>query len=177
MLCPSTFSSNHSLAATAGFGGGFGAHGGPSAGVSFALLGLWGGSGLLRWRLRGGGGRGALLLGWAVWRRGLDLGGGCCCRNNLLLEELLLHHLCSCGGACGDDLRRTCCGCCLRQGHCLRLSLDLHTQNQFSCQNQEVQYLVIIKELGLHENNINKTNVNKNVTKVLDDSDITGITF
>lgn len=151
MLCPGTSSSYDSLAATAGFGGGFGAHGSPSAGVSFALLGLWGGSGLLRWRLWGGGGRGALVLGWTVWRRGLDLRGGSCCRNNLLLEVLLLHHLC----ACGDDLRlcRTCCGCCLRQGHCLRLSLDLHTQNQLSCQNQELRYLVIITELGLHENN------------------------
>lgn len=128
MLCPGTFSSCDPLAATAGFGGGFGAHGGPSAGVSFALLGLGGGSGLLRWGL-GGGGRGALLLGGAVWWWGLDLRRGGCRRNNLLLEELLLHHLRGC--ARGDDLHlglsRTCSGCRLCKCHRLRLNLHTHT--------------------------------------------------
>lgn len=131
MLCPGSFSSYDSLAATAGFGGGFGAHGCPSAGVSFTLLRLGGGSGLLCWSLGGRGRRGALLLGGAVWWWGLDLRGGGCCRNNLLLEELLLHHLRGCGGACGDDLHlglcRTCSGCRLCKGHRLRLSLNLHT--------------------------------------------------
>lgn len=140
MLCPCTFSSHDSLAATAGFGGGFGAHGGSSAGVSFALLGLGGGSDLLRCSFGGGGRCGALLLSGAVWWRGLDLRGGGCCRNNLLLEELLLHHLRCCCGACGDDLHlcRTCSGCCLCKSHRLRLSLNLHTHThtQFRCYNR-----------------------------------------